>query len=68
MENIHRTFGEANIYFGIDDLTDEMIRAITSVKFGSHVGYDEYSVIELSDRKCTVLVHATGQRFDFCLP
>ena len=68
MNNLHETFGEANFDFEIDTLQADMIRAIVSLKVGSSQQYDELTVIEFSDRRCSVLVNASGQMIEFCPP
>ena len=68
MNNLHETFGEANFDFEIDSLQADMIRAIVSLKVGSFLQYDELTVIEFSDQRCSVLVNVSGRIIEFCPP
>ena len=54
MNNLHESFGEANFDFEIDTLQADMIRPIVSHKMGSSLQYDELTVIQFSDQRCTV--------------
>ena len=68
MNNLHESFGEANFDFEIDTLQADMIRAIVSHKMRSSLQYDELTVIQFSDQRCTVLVNASGRMIEFCPP
>ena len=68
MEDLHKTFGEAHLDFEIDSLQADMIKSIVSVKLGTHLEYDELTVVEWSAQWCTIIVNTTGQIVQFRPP
>ena len=68
MNNLHETFGGANLDFEIDYLQARMIQAIVSFKLRVLLEYNELTVIDLNDQSCTVMVNNSGQIIEFRQP
>ena len=68
MNNLHETFGDANLDFEITDRQARMIQAIVSFKLGENIQYDDLTVIQIIREKYyTVLVNSSGQIIAFGL-
>ena len=65
MNNLHETFGNANLDFEIDALQARMIQAIVSFKLGTIIEYDDLTVVQISPEKYTVIVDTSDQIIEF---
>ena len=66
MNNLHETFGDANLDYEITDLQAAMIQSIVSFKLGENIEYDELTVLELIRENYFIIkVNSSGQIFEF---
>ena len=66
MNNLHETFGDANLDYEITDLQAGMIQSIVSFKLGENIEYDELTVLELIRENYFIIkVNSSGQIFEF---
>ena len=47
MNNLHETFGEANLDYEITELQAAMIQAIVSFKLGEFIEYNDLTVLQV---------------------
>ena len=68
MNNLHETFGEANLDYEITELQAAMIEAIVSFKLGEFIEYNDLTVLQVfRENNFIIKVNSSGQIFEFGL-